>query len=511
MDRRQFIKTLPLGALTACSASWPTACGRLSQTSPRPNIVFIFADDHAAQAISGYGSKINTTPNIDRLAREGALFRNNFCANSICAPSRATVLTGKHSHLIGQRGNRETFDGSQQTFPQLLKKAGYKTGLFGKWHLKSDPTGFDDWMVYPGQGDYYNPDYLTSQGKTRIPGYCVEITTDLTLDWLKKQKNSERPFLLMCQYKAPHAFWMPGPKYLTLYDDVTIPEPENLFDDYKGRTSSARKSALAIGELIMRLDSVFKIVPAGQKTTVEAINRLTPEQRKIWDSAYEPKNKRFREANLEGRDLLRWKYQRFLKDYLRCVAAVDDNVGRLLDYIEESGLAENTIVIYSSDQGFFLGEHGWFDKRWMYEESLRMPLIMRWPGLIKPGTEITRLTQNIDFAPTLLAAAGLEIPEDMQGKSMVPLLNNPKAKWRDAIYYHYYGENYRAFKIAAHYGIRTLRYKLIHFYEAGEWELFDLEKDPQEMTSLYADPGYAKIRSQLQRKLKELRVFYNEE
>ena len=467
----------------------------------QPNIVFIFSDDHAVQAISAYGSTINKTPNIDAIAEQGVIFRNSFCGNSICAPSRATILTGKHSHLNGQLTNGNRFDGSQVTFPKLLQSAGYQTAIFGKWHLKSDPTGFDQWKVYPGQGSYHNPDYRTPEGKERITGYSVDVTTDLALEYLKGQKG-DKPFLLMCQYKAPHRQWLPGPDYIDLYADETIPEPDTLFDNYSGRSSSAAKHRMGIDKhMAMTFD--LMVPPEGTWDW----KRMTPEQQQRWKTTFGGRNAATKVATLEGKDLVRWKYQRYIKDYLRCVAAVDVNIGRILAQLKASGLDENTIVIYASDQGFYLGEHGWFDKRWMYEESLRMPLVMRWPGKVKPGTEVQQMVQNIDYGPTLLDAAGVEIPADMQGKSMLPLLDgDADAAWRDSIYYHYY--EHGGHGVPRHYGVRTARYKLIHFYSAGEWELFDLKQDPKEMTSQYDNPEYANIRTKLMAELEALKVTY---
>ena len=475
----------------------------VSPASARPNILFIFSDDHAVQAMSCYGSKVNRTPNIDRIAKEGATFQLNFCANSICAPSRASVLTGKHSHLNGVP-TWERFDGTQTTFPQLLQKAGYRTGIFGKWHLESDPTGFDEWMVYPGQGNYYNPDYLTATGQVHRTGYAPELTTDLSLDFIRRQKDSGQPFLLMCHFKAPHRNWMPGPKYLNLYDDMVIPEPPTLFDDYSGRASPAAQNEMEIGR-DLRMGTDLKC-PVARGDTVGGLERMTPEQRKAWDAAYGPENAEFLKHPLSGKELVRWKYQRYMKDYLRCVAAVDDNVGRLLDYLKETGLDQNTIVIYSSDQGFYLGEHGWFDKRWMYEESFRMPLVMRWPGVIRPGTVVEELTQNIDYAPTFLEACGLPAPREMQGRSFLPLLKREKIEWRDALYYHYYDP--QEHHVAPHYGIRTKEFKLIRFYTTDEWELFDLKKDPMELRSVYADPAYAGVREKMKARLEDLKKLY---
>ena len=468
----------------------------------KPNILFIFSDDHACHAISAYGSKVNRTPNIDRIAGEGALFGANFCANSICSPSRASVLTGKHSHLNGVT-RWQKFNGSQTTFPKLLQQAGYGTGIFGKWHLKSEPTGFSEWMVYPGQGHYYNPDYRTAKGPKRIEGYSVDVTTDLSIEFMERQKADGKPFLVMCQYKAPHRTWMPAPRFHDLFKGQAIPEPATLFDDYAGRASPAAKHRMGMEHLILPYD--LKVPYKGKK--VFDVGRMTPEQQAMWEAAYGEENADFLENEPTGRELIQWKYQRYIKDYLKCVAAVDDNIGRLLAFLDEEGLADNTLVIYSSDQGFYLGDHGWFDKRWMYEESFRMPLVMRWPGRIKPGTRVDELTQNIDFGPTFLEVAGAEVAGEMQGRSLLPLLVGEPVVWRDALYYHYYdhgGEH----QVARHYGIRTKQYKLIHYYTTDEWELFDLEKDPQEMQSVYDDPDYAELREKLHGDLRDLKKFY---
>ncbi|MBT5705390.1 MAG: sulfatase, partial [Verrucomicrobia bacterium] len=424
----------------------------------RPNIVFIFTDDHGSQSISAYGSKVNQTPNIDRIANEGMLFENCMVSNAICGPSRAVILTGKHSHINGFTDNRARFDGSQETFPKLLRGAGYQTAMIGKWHLKSDPTGFDYWDILIGQGPYYNPPMIKNGERVSREGYTTEILTDLALDWLKDGRDKEKPFMLMYQHKAPHRNWQPGPKYLDRYDDVTIPEPPTLFDKWEGRTSANREQKMTI-EHDMNASDLKLVAP----------RNLTESQRAAWDAAYEPKNAAFRAKNLAGRDLVKWKYQRYAKDYLRCVAAVDDNIGRVLDYLDENGLSENTIVIYSSDQGWYLGEHGWFDKRWMYEESLRMPFLIRWPGVIKAGSRNRDLIQNIDFAPTFLELAGATTPDAIQGRSIVPLLKGQRPNdWRDSLYYHYY-EFPGAHSVRRHYGVRTERYKLIHFYRKQEW------------------------------------------
>lgn len=478
----------------------------------RPNIVFLFSDDHAVKTISAYGGKMNQTPHIDRIAKEGAIFRSNFCGNSICGPSRATILTGKHSHQTGFATNRsKPFDGAQMTFPKELQKAGYRTAIFGKWHLKSAPTGFDEWMVYPGQGSYYNPDYRTPEGNKRLTGYSVEVTTDLALNFLKERKKSEQPFLLMCQYKAPHRNWMPGPKYLNMYDEVTLPEPDTLFDDYANRSVTLGKHKMGIANHMSYFYDL-KVEGGGgsnANTMKRFLGRMNTEQRETWDKAYGPKNKVFMEnkSNMTEKEKTRWKYQRYMKDYLRCVTAVDDNVGRILKYLDDNGLSENTIVVYSSDQGFYLGEHGWYDKRWMFEESFSMPLVMRWPGKIKPGSQISELTQNIDYAPTFLEAAGLTAPEEIQGCSMLPLFKGESKDWRQSVYYQYAEGGGHGVPI--HYGVRDHRYKLMYFPKTEEWNLFDLETDPKEMKSEHANPEYADRLETLKKELERLRAHYD--
>ena len=461
------------------------------------NVLFIFTDDHAYQAISAYGSNRNKTPNIDRIAKDGMLFNRAFVTNSICAPSRAVILTGKHSHLNGQLTNGQRFDGAQQTFPKLLQNNGYQTAMIGKWHLKSDPTGFDFWQVLQGQGPYYNPPMNTAEGVKKITGYTTDVITDVTLEWLKNGRDKNKPFFVMSQHKAPHRNWQPGPKYLTKYDDIEIPEPDTLRDNYKNRLEPASTQAMTIDRHLSTSD--LKLRTPGN---------LTPEQKAKWDAAYGPKNEAFTKANLEGDDLFKWKYQRYVKDYLRCIDSVDENIGRLLDYLEEADLAENTVVIYSSDQGWYLGEHGWYDKRWMYEESFRTPLIIRWPGVTKAGSQNADLVQNLDYAQTFLDICGVKSPRDMQGASIVPLLKGKKPKdWRKSLYYQYY-EYPGAHSVRRHYGVRTDRYKLIHFYMLDGWELYDLKKDPNELNSLYGKKGYEKITSDLKAELKRLRELY---
>ena len=478
--------------------------GQSVKADTRPNILFIMSDDHAYQALSCYGSRVNETPNLDRIASEGMRFDRCFVTNSICGPCRATILTGKYSHLNGFVRNGNQFDGAQQNVAKLLRAAGYETAVIGKWHLKTEPTGFDYWNVLIGQGPYYNPPMKTAQGDDpsqviKREGYTTDVITDLTLDWLQ-QRSEDQPFFLMYQHKAPHRNWQPGPKYLTKYDDVTIPEPETLFDDYSGRASPARQQTMTIREHLTPRD--LKLVPPPG---------LTDEQRAAWDAAYGPKNLAFEEAQLKGVDLIKWKYQRYVKDYLRCVASVDDNVGRVLDYLDETGLAENTIVIYTSDQGWYLGEHGWYDKRWMYEESFRTPLMIRWPGKIEPGSVNDDMVMNLDFAQTFLEAAGEPDPEEMQGESFLPILQGQTPDdWRTSVYYHYY-EFPGAHSVRRHYGVRDERYKLIHYYHVGEWELFDLNKDPQEMRSVYAEAAYEPVKARMLAELNRLREYYGDD
>jgi arylsulfatase A-like enzyme len=468
-----------------------------ARAADRPNIVFIFSDDHAYQAISAYGYGLNQTPNIDRIAKEGMRFDRCLTTYSLCGPSRAVLLTGKYTHLNGFYNNyRSHFDGSQVTFPKLLQKAGYQTALIGKWHLASDPTGFDFWEILHGQGVYYNPPMTRNGQQVRHHGYVTDIITSECLDWLKNQRDSSKPFLLMCQQKAPHRNWEPAPNHLMDYDGVKFPEPATLFDDYSGRGKAEHEQDMMIASTMDKRDL---------KLTEPA--RLTPDQRKPWDDYYKPRNAEFEKQNLSGKDLVRWKYQRYMHDYMACIASVDESVGKLLDYLKQTGLDKNTIVVYSSDQGFYLGEHGWFDKRWIFEQSLRTPLLIRWPGVIKPGSTCDLMVSNLDMPETLLAAAGVEVPKEMQGRSMVPILRGqPPTDWRKSFYYHYY-EHPAVHNVARQYGVVTDRYKLVHFYEPefNYWELFDLKTDPQELKSVYDDPAYAPVREDLNRELNRLR------
>jgi arylsulfatase A-like enzyme len=475
-----------------------TAAVAVSATSRQPNIVFIFSDDHAYQAISAYGEsrRLNQTPNIDRIANGGMRFERCVVPNSICGPARATVLTGKYNHLNGFPNNSNSvFDGSQMTFPKLLQKAGYQTAIVGKWHLMSDPTGFDFWQVLPGQGAYYNPPMIRNGLQIENTGYVTDIITEVTLEWLKNRDRT-KPFMLMCQHKAPHREWEPALRHLDFDHDRVYAEPATLFDDYTNRGLAEHDQDMTLAKTMNDRD-----------TKLTAPTRLNAEQRKVWDAYYEPRNAKFRAAHLEGRDLVRWKYQRYMHDYLATIHGVDESVGRVLDYLDQEGLADNTIVIYASDQGFYLGEHGWFDKRWIFEESLRTPFVLRWPGVVKPGSVNHDIVSNLDFAETFLDVAGVSVPAEMQGRSLVPILRGKTpADWRKSFYYQYY-EWPTPHHVRPHYGVVTDRYKLVRFYGTGEdyWELFDRQKDPQELRSVYADPAYASTKVELEKELARLR------
>ncbi len=465
----------------------------------RPNIVFIFTDDHCTQALSAYDPERISTPNMDRIAEGGMRFNRCYVTNALCGPSRAVIQTGKYSHINGFMRNGQSFNMEQQTFPKLLQKAGYQTAIVGKWHLEVTPQGYDYYDVLVGQGPYYNPPMITKgeDGKPvtrKHTGYTTEIIAEKSLHWLKEDRDPDKPFMLMFQHKAPHRNWCPAPKYLNWLDDVEIPEPETLWDDYSNRASPARNQAMTVANHLN--DSDLKFVPP---------KYLNEKQLKVWNAAYEPKNEAFRKMNLSGKDLIRWKYQRYAKDYLRCVKSVDDAIGQVMDYLEEAGLADNTIVMYSSDQGWYLGEHGWFDKRWMYEESLRTPLLVKWPGVVKPGSDNNDIVSNLDFAETFLEMAGLEVPDDMQGRSLVPLLKGHTPEdWRQTFYYHYY-EYPGAHDVARHYGVTDGKKKLIHYYELNEWEMFDLEKDPNELNSVYGKEEYTADQSEMMAELSRLR------
>jgi arylsulfatase A-like enzyme len=472
------------------------------QAKTPPNIVFIFSDDHAYQAISAYGDprKLLDTPNIDRIGKTGMRFDRCLVPNSICGPSRATVLTGKYSHANGFYNNTNSrFDSSQMTFPKLLQQAGYQTAMIGKWHLVSDPTGFDHWQILPGQGRYYNPPMIANGKKVTVPGYTTDIITDLSLDWLK-QRDPNKPFLLMCQHKAPHREWSPALRHLGHNDDKPYAEPPTLFEDLSTRGQAVRYQDMTLEKTFTKLDAKLTYPPG-----------INDEQKAVWDKYYKPRNEAFEKANLSGQDLVRWRYNRYLHDYLGCIKSVDEGVGKILDYLDETKLSDNTIVVYCSDQGFYLGEHGWFDKRWIFEESLRTPLLIRWPGVTKPGTVCSDIVSTLDFAPTFLAAAGQAIPDGVHGLNLKPVLaGKTPADWRKSFYYHYY-EYPAVHSVARHYGLITDRYKLVRYYEPAfdSWELYDLQTDPTEVKDVANDPAYAKVRAELEAELSKQRKALN--
>ncbi|MCF8259444.1 MAG: sulfatase [Melioribacteraceae bacterium] len=521
MERKEFLK---LCGLSASAFILPFGNINIADNTKRPNVLFIMSDDHAEGAISCYGSKLINTPNIDRIAKEGVKFQNSFVTNSICGPSRAVLLTGKYSHLNGFKDNLDKFDGSQQTFPKLLKNEGYQTGMFGKWHLKSEPTGFDSWKVLIDQGEYYNPTLLENGEEKEHIGYTTDIITDIALDELENRDN-EKPFCYFVHHKAPHRNWMPNPKYFDVFEDEELPIPETFYDNYKGR-KAAEFADMRIENMFLSLDLKLKADDIKYETGTggnsefaskvianweREYNRLTPEQKAAWDKHYDKVRKEYRDSKLEGDELLRWKYQRYIKDYLRCILSVDESVGRLLDYLDENNLRENTIVVYTSDQGFYLGEHGWYDKRFMYEESLSMPLLMRYPEEIPAGSVNENLVLNLDFAPTFLDYAGVSIPDDMQGKTLRKLISNGKLEWRNSIYYHYYEFPHGWHNVYKHFGVRTDQYKLIYFYgDENFWEFYDLESDPNELHNLYGRPEYSDQILNLKRELIRLQTKYED-
>ncbi len=496
----------------------------LSKNEPKkPNIIFIMADDHATQAISAYGhpiSKLAPTPNIDRIANDGAIFKNNFCTNSICGPSRAVILTGKFSHINGFRMNGDQFDGSQQTFPKLLQKSGYNTAIVGKWHLDGLPQGFDYWNILTDQGNYYNPDFIKVNQQTqkvdttRIAGYATDIITEDALNYIQKSKDDSKPFFLMVHQKAPHRNWMPALRHLNKYDAVQFPLPDTYFTSHEGSQASKEQQQTIYKDMYEGHDLKMTVAKGSNELAhnpwTTDFDRMTPEQRAIWDKAYQPKNDAMHDANLTGKALAEWKGQRYLQDYLATIASVDEGVGKILDYLDANNLSDNTLIVYTTDQGFYLGEKGWFDKRFMYEESLSMPMVMKYPAGIKKGTVIEALTQNLDFAETFLDYAQVTIPKDMQGKSLKPLLEGkvPNDDFRDAIYYHYY--DYPAFHMVKKmYGVRTKRYKLIHVYDdIDAWEMYDLKTDPSELINLINDSSFSAIKSELHKNLKDLQTLY---
>jgi arylsulfatase A-like enzyme len=482
--------------LSACALGGSLELARGAEMSnARPNILFIMSDDHAAHAISAYGSVVNQTPNLDRLAKEGLRFDRCFAVNSICTPSRATILTGKYSHLNGVPVfNR--LDGSQPTVAKYLHSAGYYTGMIGKWHLGSDPTGFDRWSVLPGQGVYFDPDFLGPDGRIQIRGYVTDVITDLAIEFLKNRPK-DRPFFLMCHHKAPHRNWQPDPRHRVEFAEKKIPEPGTLRDDYAGRTDALHENRQRVFADLTRNDLKLRPPPELVGAARTAWLNVKPTEVEVEVAG--------RKKILTGEELNAWKYQRYMQDYLACVQSVDDNVGRLLDWLEANNLSSNTIVIYTSDQGFFLGDHGLYDKRFMYEPSIRMPLLVRWPGVAPAGSVQESLVINADFAPTFMEAAGLKVPGDMQGRSLVPLLRGSRpAGWRTSFYYRYYhdpGDH----NTRAHYGVRTESHKLIYYWKKDQWELYDLQKDPDEIHNVYPDPAQQPVVTALKAEMYRLK------
>ncbi len=511
----RWIRLAPLVLVTLCACSSDTL---YRDTAPPPNIVFIMADDHAVRAVSAYGDPLGElapTPNIDRIAAGGMRFDESFVTNSLCGPSRAAMLTGKFGHINGFRRNGDSFDGSQPTWPHMLKDAGYQTAVVGKWHINHTPEGidFDYWKIFDDQGQYYNPDIITKDGMHTEEGYATDLVTEFALEWLENRRNPDRPFLLMVQHKAPHRNWMPALRHTREFESTSFPVPDNYFDDYAGRIAAAQQEMNVYRDMYEGHD--LKMTTAVGSTELrydrwpEHFARMTEEQRAAWDAAYQQRNDAMNSAGFDGREMALWKYQRYLQDYMATVSAVDESVGAILDYLQEAGLAGNTLVVYTSDQGFYLGEHGWFDKRFMYEESLRTPLLMMLPGRIPAGSSSDAMVQNIDYAPTFLEWAGLAVPDDIQGRSLVPIATGETPPdWRDSIYYQYF--EYPGFhSVKRHYGVRSERYKLIHFYyDIDAWEFYDLENDPSEMHNLIDDPASGDVIRTMRAELRRLRKQY---
>jgi len=490
------------------------------QGKKSPNIVFIMADDHAYQALSAYNhpiSKLAPTPNIDRIANAGMRFENSFVTNSLCGPSRATMLTGKYGHINGFSYNGQTFDSSQPTWPKMLKDQGYQTAVVGKWHIGHTPEGidFDFWKILNDQGEYYNPEFISKDGSETIEGYATDLTTDYSLDWLKNKRDKNKPFALMIHHKAPHRNQMPALRHTQMYEHTKFPLPDTYFDNYNNRNAAGAQKMNIYKDMYEGHDLKMTVAVGSDSLRYDRwpnhFERMTTEQRTKWNTAYRKRNDDMNAANFNDKEMALWKYQRYVQDYCATIASVDEGVGRVLDYLEENNLTKNTIIIYTSDQGFFVGEHGWFDKRFMYEQSLRTPLLIQYTGKIKANSTSDKMVQNLDLAPTFLDLLGFNIPKEIQGASLKPILTGKKVKdWRKSIYYHYY--EYPGFhSVKRHYGVRDNRYKLIHFYNnIDQWEFYDLEKDPNEVVSLIDDETYKVEIDRMKGELKRLMVKYKE-
>lgn len=519
MRGHSFVAVAIIMMLAGCGAP------RVRETAPapirnaRPNIIFIMSDDHAYQAISAYGSEVSRlapTPNIDRIAKNGATFLNSYVTNSLCGPSRGTMLTGQFSHMHGFTQNGQHFDNNRWVWPRALSHAGYQTALFGKWHLNQSPAGIglDEWKVLDDQGEYYNPDIITPTGRSVVQGYATDLITDYSLDWLKRRDPS-RPFALLIHHKAPHRNFMPALRYIQKYVGTQFPVPTNYFDHYDGRPAAAAQEMNIYRDMYEGHDLKMTVDVGTTKLRYNrwpgAFDRMTPEQRAEWDRLHQADNDAMNAKKMSDREMALWKYQRYMDEYLGTVAAIDEGVGKVLDYLEATGLDKNTIVVYTSDQGFYLGEHGWFDKRFIYEESLRTPLLVQYPGRIRAGSRIPAPVQNVDYAPTFLEYAGLPIEPSIQGRSLRAVAEGrTPADWRKDIYYHYY--EYPGFhSVRAHYGIRSDRYKLVRFYgDIDNWEFYDLKTDPGEMQNRIADPKAQPIIADLKRRLVQLRQQYRD-
>ena len=512
---------LPVTAFVAAGNSVNAATAsdcKASDADERLNIVYIMTDDHTSQAMSCYDKRYINTPNLDRIAEHGVRFTNSFVANSLSGPSRACMLTGKHSHKNGFTDNTTcVFDASQPTFPRYLKEAGYETALFGKWHLESLPQGFSRWAIVPGQGDYYNPRFIEMTGDTIVHhGYLTHLITDRSIDWLENERDREKPFCLLIHHKAIHRNWMADTADPELFEDKQFALPDNFYDDYAGRRAAGEQE-MSIGsahdmDIIYDLKMYRPEEESRLKSTYEAfVSHMDPEQKARWDEFYNPIIEQFYNDKLTGRELAEWKFQRYMRDYLKVVKSLDDNVGRVLDYLEKNDLLKNTLVVYTSDQGFYMGEHGWFDKRFMYEESFRTPLVMMLPEGFDRRGDIGEMVQNIDYAPTFLEIAGLDVPSDIQGVSLMPLLcGEHPSDWRETLYYHFY-EYPAEHMVKRHYGVRDGRYKLIHFYnDLDQWELYDLESDPSEMNNIFGKPGTEAVTRSMMRKLRQAQEQYDD-